>query len=96
MPKAVRPHRAACPRPSARRSPLPQAPLLLWLRTGGQEGGWGAAAGIRLPKNTDFLVIQLLAAENVFNDLNGVEFDGHYADSTFVTLVRDPPAKFAT
>jgi len=50
------------------------------------------AAGIRLPKNTDFLVLQLLAAENVFNDLNGVEFDGHYADSAFLTLVTDPPA----
>lgn len=50
------------------------------------------AASMRLPKNTDFLVIQIQAAENVFNNLKGVEFDGHYADTTFVTLVTDPPA----
>jgi hypothetical protein len=50
------------------------------------------AAGLRLPKNTDFLVIQIQAAENIFNNLKGVEFDGHYADSAFVTLVADPPA----
>jgi len=45
--------------------------------------------GLRLPKNTDFLVIQLLAAEDVYNNLKGVEFDGHYAESAFVTLVTD-------
>jgi hypothetical protein len=54
------------------------------------------AVGLRLPKNTDFLVIQIQAAEDVYNNLKGVEFDGHYAESTFVTLVADeadpPPA----
>jgi len=49
------------------------------------------AVSMPLPKETSFLVIQLLAAEDMFNDLKGVEFDGHYADSTFVTLVVETP-----
>jgi hypothetical protein len=48
-----------------------------------------AAAIMRVPKNTSFLVLQLLAAEDVFNDLKNVEYDGHYADDAFVTLVAD-------
>jgi cellobiose-specific phosphotransferase system component IIA len=49
------------------------------------------ATSMALPKKTTFLVIQLAAEENMFNDLKGVEFHGHYADDAFVTLVEDPP-----
>jgi len=50
------------------------------------------AVRLPLPKNTDFLGIQLLAAENIFNDVRAPEFDGHYADSAFVTIVTADPA----
>jgi hypothetical protein len=69
------------------------------IHTDGDPASWEKlAVRMRLPKNTDFLSIQLLAVEDVHNDLQGVEFDGHYADGAFVTLVTDdgehlvPPA----
>ena len=44
-----------------------------------------------VPKASGFLVIQIAAAEDIFNDLRAPEFDGHYADSAFVTVVRPGP-----
>jgi hypothetical protein len=49
------------------------------------------ATSMALPKNTTFLVIQIQAVENIFNDRAGVEYHGHYADDAFVTLVEGPP-----
>ncbi len=58
------------------------------------------AVSLRVPKNADFVAVQLMASEDIHNDTQGVEFDGHYADAAFVTLVTDagehivpPPAK---
>ncbi len=33
-----------------------------------------------IPADTDFVVVEVRALENVFNDIEGTEFDGHYAD----------------
>ncbi len=52
---------------------------------------WEAVAlEMWLPADTDFLVVELSANENVFNDLVAPEFDGHYADSVSVTIVPEP------
>ncbi len=47
-------------------------------------------ASLALPTNTDFLVIEVIANENVFDDLSGVEFDGHYVDAVSLTIVPEP------
>lgn len=39
-----------------------------------------SAVSLILPEATDFVVIRIGATENVFNDLFGSEFAGHYAD----------------
>ncbi|MCY2990027.1 MAG: hypothetical protein NTY19_19460 [Planctomycetota bacterium] len=41
---------------------------------------------ILLPPDTDFLFLEIKAAENVYNDASGTEFDGHYADAIAASL----------
>jgi hypothetical protein len=43
-----------------------------------------------LPAETDFLVVELAANENVYNDYDPPEFDGHYADAVIVAVVPEP------
>ncbi len=50
------------------------------------------AASMPLPTDTGFLAIQLMAVEDIFNDTAGVEFDGHYVDDAFLTVVVEPAA----
>jgi len=63
------------------------------LRADANPKGWQKLAlRASLPKNTDFLVIELQAVEDIHNDTRSPEFDGHYADSAFVTIVTTDPA----
>ena len=48
-----------------------------------------ATAYLVLPPNTDFLVVEIAARENIFNDSSAPELDGHYADNVFV-IIRSP------
>lgn len=43
-----------------------------------------------LPIETDFIAIDVLAGENIFNDASGEEFDGHYADAVSLTIIPEP------
>lgn len=43
-----------------------------------------------LPANTDFIAIALAAVEDVYNDGDGDEFDGHYCDDVQVTIIPEP------
>ena len=45
---------------------------------------------LNLPENTDFVVVYIAAAENVYNDTSNVEFDGHYADAVYLDIVPEP------
>ena len=49
-----------------------------------------AVVEMPLPVDTDFLVIELAANENVYNDSLPPEFDGHYVDAVSVTIVPEP------
>lgn len=49
-----------------------------------------AEVDLVLPCSTDFLVVHIGSEENVLNDTNGVEFDGHYADAVSVTIGTAP------
>ena len=61
--------------------------------TDGDVTTWEAAMGsLLLPSNTDFIVIEVDAFENVFNDATNPEFDGHYADNVSVTIFPEPPS----
>ncbi|MHC4621370.1 MAG: right-handed parallel beta-helix repeat-containing protein, partial [Planctomycetota bacterium] len=43
-----------------------------------------------LPANTDFLVVEIAARENIFNDTSDPELDGHYADAVCATICSRP------
>ncbi len=45
---------------------------------------------LNLPTNTTFLVIDLYAYEDVFNDTSYPEFDGHFVDNVSVQIVPEP------
>jgi hypothetical protein len=45
-----------------------------------------ASTSLFLPADTDFIVVKIAAVENVYNDIGGVEFEGHYGDSVCVTV----------
>lgn len=45
---------------------------------------------LRLPSGTDYLCVIVYAAEDVYNDASGSEFDGHYADAVSLVLVPEP------
>ncbi|MHC4288841.1 MAG: PEP-CTERM sorting domain-containing protein, partial [Planctomycetota bacterium] len=49
-----------------------------------------AATQLLIPTNTDFLAIQVLAIEDVYNDTFGTEFDGHYCDMVTLEIVPEP------
>jgi hypothetical protein len=49
-----------------------------------------ATADLILPPNTDFLVVESAARENIFNDASAPELDGHYADAVSVTICSRP------
>jgi len=51
-----------------------------------------ALVDMLLPTATDFVVIRISATENVFNDINGVEFHGHYADGVEFGIIPTPSA----
>jgi hypothetical protein len=48
-----------------------------------------ATCHLILPTNTDFIVVGLNVAENVYNDYSN-EFDGHFADMASVEIVPEP------
>lgn len=46
---------------------------------------------LQVPTGTTYLAIRIAALENVWNDVSGIEFDGHFADQ--VTLSLSAPAE---
>ncbi len=61
------------------------------IRTDGDVGTWEmASVSLNIPIDADFLMIRVAATENVFNDITGPEFAGHYADGTALTMVPAP------
>ncbi len=51
-----------------------------------------ALVDMLLPTATDFVVLRISATENVFNDLSGSEFHGHYADGVEFQIIPAPSA----
>jgi len=49
-----------------------------------------------LPVGTDFIALHLCAAETTYNDLDGTEFDGHYADNISLEVAAAPVPEPAT
>lgn len=45
-----------------------------------------------LPMNTDYIAFRISATENVYNDLDFPEFDGHFVDATSLTIIPTPAA----
>ena len=46
-----------------------------------------ASVDFALPLGTDFVGIEVIAGENIFNNVStGPEYDGHFADDVVVTL----------
>jgi hypothetical protein len=43
-----------------------------------------------IPVGTDFILLEVMAYENVYNDVSGTEFDGHFADMVSFTIVPEP------
>ncbi len=43
-----------------------------------------------IPTNTDYLAIEVYADENIYNDLSGTEFDGHFADQVSLQITPEP------
>lgn len=51
---------------------------------------WVATDPMVLPAGTDYLAVEVLADENIYNDGSTDEFDGHYADDVLLTVVPEP------
>ncbi len=49
-----------------------------------------ASLSFLLPQATDFVVLRLSATENIFNDVSGAEFAGHYVDGVGFTIIPTP------
>ncbi|MBL1217184.1 MAG: hypothetical protein D8M59_06765 [Planctomycetes bacterium] len=49
-----------------------------------------AAVKLLLPTNTDYVAIRIAATENIMDDWDAPEFDGHYADGSAVWLIPTP------
>jgi hypothetical protein len=66
-------------------------PLRTSLQSDGDPATWQPVT-LRVvpPANAKFVIVQLFAGENVFNDVRGVEFDGHYADDVQLELNISP------
>ncbi|MCL4198022.1 MAG: hypothetical protein KJZ69_11085 [Phycisphaerales bacterium] len=61
--------------------------------TDGSAETWEQAlVEMLLPTATDFVVIRISATENIFNDLSGSEFHGHYADGVEFQIIPAPSA----
>lgn len=43
-----------------------------------------------IPSGTDFILVEVMACENVYNDTTGLEFDGHFADMVSFTIIPEP------
>jgi hypothetical protein len=43
-----------------------------------------------LPPNTDYVVVGIHALENVYNDIEWPELDGHFADAALLVMVIEP------
>jgi hypothetical protein len=55
-----------------------------------------ALSDIPLPPTTTYVMLEIMAGENVFNDATNPELDGHYADAVSLTLTVVPePTGFA-
>ncbi|GAJ14389.1 unnamed protein product, partial [marine sediment metagenome] len=55
--------------------------------TGGDAARWEqGSTSLLLPAGTDFLSLRIMAVENIFNDGTMPEFDGHYADATYLDI----------
>ena len=54
-----------------------------------------AGASLLLPPNVDYLVITVIAWENVFNDPDASEFDGHFVDDVSLTIEGEIPQPIA-
>jgi len=67
------------------------------LMSDGNVATWETAMfGMILPVDTDFLVIEIAANENVYNDHAPPEFDGHYADAVTVSVTPEPATLILT
>lgn len=56
--------------------------------TDGDPSTWERAeTSMLLPTGTTMVVAWIAPIENVFNNNSGVEFDGHYSDAVFFTVV---------
>ncbi len=55
---------------------------------------WGTTAPMTLPAGTDYLAVEVVALENIYNDGLTDEFDGHYADDAFLTVTPEPATLF--
>jgi hypothetical protein len=65
--------------------------------TDDDAGTWERAqVSLDLPENAGFLAIHIGAIENVYNNLTGIEFDGHYADNISVDVAAAPVPEPAT
>lgn len=43
-----------------------------------------------IPVGTDFIILEVMAYENIYNDVSGTEFDGHFADMVSFAIVPEP------
>ncbi len=83
--------RAAWDRKDASRLSAARTEIL----TDGAPSTWEPAeVRLPVPRDADYLVVEIHASENVKNDLVAPEFDGHYADAVRLTLKVAPrPAR---
>lgn len=51
-----------------------------------------SSVSLNLPELTDFIVVRLSATEDMFNDISGDEFYGHFVDGLTYNLVPAPAA----
>ena len=49
-----------------------------------------------IPQDTTFLALRVYAGEDVYNDLSGIELDGHYGDDFSFTIVPEPSQRIGT
>ncbi|MHC4084287.1 MAG: LamG-like jellyroll fold domain-containing protein [Planctomycetota bacterium] len=62
-----------------------------FIYTDGDPATWELCeAQLVLPVNTDYVVVGIVATENVYNDLAWPEFDGHCADAASLVMVIEP------
>ncbi len=60
--------------------------------TDGDVSTWESVATtpMVLPAETDYLEVEVVAWENVYNDVSTNEFDGHYADNVSLIVTPEP------